>query len=258
MKANQRAILPNTLTFANLCLGFFAILLFSQGRYITGAWLMAVAGIFDGLDGAAARLVKSSSKFGGQVDSLADLVSFGVAPATLVFHMLFDHMGFWPAAMLASLPLLTAATRLARFNVLSEAHGHGNGFSGMPSPAAASMFASFFIYAHYDADGFNTLPIWLSLVFLVSLLMITPIPYRRMPVVPLHGAKHPSIAIAVIVLTTALLLINIRFFFFPLMVMYLLTGPIEWMIHQITQVRDRIKIVEVDDERRPRRRRNSR
>ena len=244
------------MTFANLCLGFFAILLFSQGRYITGAWLIAVAGIFDGLDGAAARLVKSSSKFGGQVDSLADLVSFGVAPSTLVFHMLFDQMGIW-AAVIASLPLLTAATRLARFNVLSEEHGHGNGFSGMPSPAAAGMFASFFIYSHYDPDGFNALPIWLTLAPLVSLLMITPIPYRRMPVVQIHGAKYPALSVGVIVVTTALLLINIRFFFFPLMVIYLLTGPIEWMTNQITQTKDRIKIVEVGEDRRSRRRRNS-
>jgi len=261
LNVKQRAILPNTLTFANLLLGFFAILLFSHGRYLTGAWLIAVAGIFDGLDGAAARLVKSSSKFGGQVDSLADLVSFGVAPSALVFHLLFDQLGIW-AAVIASLPLLTAATRLARYNVLTEEQGHGHGFSGMPSPAAAMMFASFYIYAGYDTDGFNTLPIWLSLATLVSLLMISPIPYRRIPVVQLHGAKYPAVSIAVIVTTTALLLINTRLFLFPLMVIYLLTGPVEWIIHYFVppkeQGTDPLSSIEIDATRRARRRRQPR
>ena len=238
MNSNQRAILPNFLTLSNLFLGFFAVVLFSQGKDLTGAWLIVIAAIFDGLDGAAARLAKSSSKFGREADSLADVVSFGVAPATLVFHRLVDAFGMW-AVVPASLPLITAAIRLTRYNILTETGGHSRIFSGMPSPSGALMFASFFIYAHNADYDLNATPIWLTLIPLISALMVSPIPYRRMPVVPLHGAKRPALSIAAIIAATTLLLIDMPLFLFPLMVVYLLTGPVEWVILLVVQARER-------------------
>jgi CDP-diacylglycerol---serine O-phosphatidyltransferase len=238
VKYYKKTMWPNLLTFSNLFLGFFAILLFSQERFLTGCWLIVIAAIMDGLDGAVARLVKTSSKFGGEVDSLADVVSFGVAPSVLVFHMLLEPLGMW-GVFIASLPLLAAATRLARYNILSSESGHSNTFIGMPTPGAALILTGFYIYAHADPDGFNAGPIWFSLIPLVSLLMISPIPYRRMPVVQLHGGKYSVIYLALVILVVCLLLLDTARFLFPLMMVYLLSGPVMWTYEQVLKLRER-------------------
>lgn len=229
MKYYQRSLWPNLLTFGNIFLGFFAIVLFAQERFLPGSWLLVIAAILDGMDGAVARWVKSSSKFGGEVDTLADTVSFGVAPSVLVYFMLPMSLG-WYRVLLGALPLLTATTRLARYNILSDAHGHSRVFSGMPTPSAAMLFVGFYIYCHTYAFDFNTGPVWISLTMIVSLLMISPIPYRRLPVVQIHGVKRPWLSIAVLVFIAAALLIDTQRAFFPMMVIYLLIGPIEWIV----------------------------
>lgn len=229
MKYYQKAIWPNLLTFGNLFLGFLAILMFSQERFLTGCWLIVLAAILDGLDGAVARWVKSASKFGSEVDSLADVVSFGVAPAVLVYHMLLEALGPVGVA-LASLPLVAGAARLARYNVLSSAHGHSQTFVGMPIPCSALLLAGFYIYVHHDPDGINAMPIWFSLVPLASLLMVSPIPYRRMPVVKLHSARRPWLSVLILVAVSAALLADTPRVLFPLMVIYLFTGPVEWIV----------------------------
>lgn len=229
MNSKTRAVFPNLLTFGNLFLGFCSILLFTQEKFLTGAWLLVVAAILDVLDGAVARWVKSTSKFGAEVDSLADLVSFGVAPAVLVFTLLLDDLGFW-GVLLASMPVLAGAARLARYNVQSSSHGHSNGFIGMPIPTNALLIASFYIFVRHDPDGIIATPIWFTLVPLISALMISPIPYRRMPVVPLHGAKYPWMSLAVIGIASGLLIWDMPRYLFPVMTIYLFTGPIEWLV----------------------------
>lgn len=228
MKYYQRSLWPNLITFGNIFLGFFAIVLFSQERFLAGSWLIVIAAIFDGMDGAVARLVKSSSKFGVEVDSLADTVSFGVAPAVLVYFMLPESLG-WSRILLGALPLLTAVTRLARYNILTETT-HSRIFSGMPTPSAAMLFVGFYIFARNEQFDFNTGPVWVSLTMIVSLLMIAPIPYRRLPVVQLHGVKRPWLSVLALVIVAIALLIDTSRSLFPMMVIYLLVGPIEWIV----------------------------
>jgi len=229
LKYYQRSLWPNLLTFGNIFLGFFAIVLFAQQRFLPGCWLIVIAAILDGMDGAVARWVKSSSKFGGEVDSLADAVSFGVAPALLAYFMLPEALG-WYRVLFGSLPLLTATARLARYNVLFDAHGHSRIFTGMPTPSSAMLFVGFYIYCHSYAFDFNTGPVWVSLTMIVSLLMISPIPYRRLPVVQVHGAKRPWLSISFLVIVAAALLFDTSRVLFPMMVLYLLIGPIEWIV----------------------------
>ncbi len=203
--------------------------MFAQGKFLTGCWLVVIGAILDGMDGTVARWVKSSSKFGGEVDSFADAVSFGVAPSVLVYFMLPDSLG-WAKVSMAALPLLTATTRLARYNLLSEEHSHSRIFSGMPTPSAAMLFVGFYIYCHAYAFDFNTGPIWISLTMIVSLLMISPVPYRRLPVIQIHGVKRPWFSILVLVIIASALLFDTQRVLFPLMVVYLLIGPIEWIV----------------------------
>jgi len=229
LKYYQRSLWPNLLTFGNIFLGFYAIVLFAQGSFLRGCWLIVIAAILDGMDGTVARWVKSSSKFGGEVDSFADAVSFGVAPSVLVYFTLPEGLGMF-RVLLAALPLLTATTRLARYNLLAESHGHSRTFSGMPTPSAAILFVGFYIFAHSEQFDFNTAPVWISLAMIVSLLMISPIPYRRLPVVQIHGAKRPWLSISVLVFIAVALLYDTSRVLFPMQVVYLMSGPIECIV----------------------------
>ncbi len=111
-----RSIIPNLFTAMNMFAGFFSILNSSQGEYLYAAWLIIIAAIFDALDGAVARLTKSSSELGVELDSLSDIVSFGAAPAILLYK---SHLYTYNTAgvLIAALLLLAGGFRLARFNV---------------------------------------------------------------------------------------------------------------------------------------------
>src|SRR3990172_1200890 len=130
-----RSIIPNLFTAMNMFAGFLSILNSSQGEYHYAAWLIIIAAIFDALDGAVARLTKSSSELGVELDSLSDIVSFGAAPAVLLYksHLYsYDTVGI----LLAALLLLAGGFRLARFNV--QLVGFEKAFfKGLPIPIAA-------------------------------------------------------------------------------------------------------------------------
>lgn len=132
-------LLPTTFTLGNLFCGFFSMVAASQGRFEVAAVLVIVAGVLDGLDGRIARLTGSTSDFGFQFDSLADVVSFGVAPAFLTYSWALAPLGRlgWLAAFCY---LVCAALRLARFNLQSRA-GDKRFFAGLPSPPAAGATA---------------------------------------------------------------------------------------------------------------------
>ena len=136
-------ILPSLFTTGNVFCGFYAFIAVFQEKYYIAAWAIVLAMIFDVLDGRIARMTKTTSAFGVQYDSLADIISFGMAPAFLVYSWVlqpFDRVG-WMAAFLF---LLCAALRLARFNV-TKPDVTGDHFLGLPTPAAAAVLASIVI-----------------------------------------------------------------------------------------------------------------
>lgn len=128
---------PNAITLGNLVLGFLALLAVSHGAHRLSASLILVAVLVDASDGVVARRLSKASTFGREFDSLADLVSFGVAPAMLVYSVFFTHQLFAGLAV-ASAYLVAGAARLARFNVA----GSSKDFSGLPIPAAGGLLAS--------------------------------------------------------------------------------------------------------------------
>jgi CDP-diacylglycerol--serine O-phosphatidyltransferase len=133
-------LLPSLLTTANLFCGFFAMLLTTQQRYAEAALAVFVAMVMDALDGRVARLMKATSQFGVEFDSLADVVSFGVAPAFLVYVFALQHLGR-PAWFAAFLFVICGALRLARFNVHTGTTDRRY-FVGLPIPAAAGLVVS--------------------------------------------------------------------------------------------------------------------
>lgn len=165
-----RHILPNMVTSGNLLSGVFSLMMVLHGRYIPAAWLVFFAVIFDGFDGKVARMLGGGSQFGMEFDSLADLVSFGVAPSILMYQVSVRSLHIF-GAVAACFFALCVALRLARFNVV---HVPGP-FQGLPCPAGG-LFVSSFVLARVK------LPAWIMAVVLVlvGLLMISSIPYANM------------------------------------------------------------------------------
>ncbi len=194
------------------------------------SWAILVAAIFDVLDGRAARLTKSESRFGVEYDSIADTVSFCVAPAVIAFHAgHFRELGFWPGPVMAFLFTACGALRLARFNVSS---GRYRGrFDGLPTPAAAGMVAS----TVWLSEGFLKEDLGLPMglppmlpalgLVLLGLLMVSPIPYRSFKDLRVRRSDG-SIVVAVLAVILLAAKPTVTFFFVALA--YVAHGPVSW------------------------------
>ena len=155
-RRRARAAVPNFFTLMNLLAGFFSLIQTATGNLEAAAWLVVLAGFFDLLDGMMARLVGVSGEFGVELDSLSDVVSFGVAPSFLLYVFGLHQLGPLWGALLASLPALFGAVRLARFNSLAVAGEKQAEFSGLPIPAQAGAVVVF-ILVFADRPWFDVL-----------------------------------------------------------------------------------------------------
>jgi CDP-diacylglycerol--serine O-phosphatidyltransferase len=195
------ATLPSLFTLANMMCGFLAILVSIRGEYEFAAILVGLSIIFDITDGAVARLVGAVTPFGLQFDSLADLVSFGLAPALLAFTLFSEGRDEWDPLgwVVCFLWVACAAIRLARFNTTIDPTADKRYFTGMPSPGAAGVvLASVFAFGD-QMQGRDRL--WVLLVVaLPALLMVTNIRFRsfRSLVSPKSGRPYGLIAAALL------------------------------------------------------------
>lgn len=199
---------PNAITTASMFFGFYSMQQSMAGNFVHATWAMFIAAIMDSLDGRIARLVKGTSEFGEQYDSLADLVSFGVAPAILAIRWAlnanFGELG-WAAGFIF---LAGAAIRLARFNVLIDDEGWSKSyFKGMPSPIAAGLCViPVMVYNKYISVGpcetYAVAVAYLCCVIGGGILMISPVRFRTFKDVHFtkYGAALP-LFIFVILLT---------------------------------------------------------
>lgn len=170
-------LLPNLFTTASLFSGFLGIIWAIEGQFLFCALAILVSCVLDGMDGMVARLTRSSSDFGVQLDSLADLVAFGVTPAIMVYMWQLQHYG--RLGLLASFLLVACgALRLARFNVQSGKVSQKY-FIGLPIPAAACVLATLVLFSTQSPvfleDKFGT--ITLVLVYVLSFLMVSRVRY---------------------------------------------------------------------------------
>src|SRR3954470_11293642 len=195
------ATLPSLFTLANMFCGFFAILVAIRGEYRLSAVLIGFSIIFDITDGAVARLVGAVTPFGLQFDSLADLVSFGLAPSLMVFTLFSQGRDEWdPLGWVACfIWVACAAIRLARFNTTIDPTADQRYFTGLPSPGAAGVvLASVFAFGD-QMQGRERL--WVLLIVVVpALLMVSRIKFRsfRSLVSPKSGRPYGLIAAAIL------------------------------------------------------------
>jgi len=172
--------IPNFITSLNLAAGFTAVIFASNGDLTTASWLIVAAMVFDFLDGFSARLLKAYSETGKELDSLADVVSFGVAPAFIIYKLLVPSLNA-SSVILSYITLLMpvcAALRLAKFNIDTT---QATSFKGLPTPANAIAVISLVIAARYSSltivNSFTQSPVALIIFSVVlSILMVTRIP----------------------------------------------------------------------------------
>src|SRR5690606_39153798 len=144
-----KSVIPNLFTAMNMFSGFLSIVNAGQGKYIEAAWLIIAAAIFDALDGLVARLTKSSSELGIELDSLSDIVSFGAAPAFLIYSTALFHFEIW-GFLISSLLLIAGGFRLARFNIQLVGFDKEY-FKGLPIPSSA-LTISAYVLAYYNSE----------------------------------------------------------------------------------------------------------
>lgn len=183
-KPIPRIVIPSFFTLMNLFCGFLSIIMVSEGNYIFGAWLIIVAGLFDALDGFMARLANATSEFGIELDSLSDVVSFGVAPAFLIYTVFLNELAIL-GIILCALPPVCGAIRLARFNVDAK-YSNYDFYNGLPIPVQAAMLSAFYLTFHDDLEVFamfenGILSIIIPIVVLLSFLMVSTIPFDKIP-----------------------------------------------------------------------------
>jgi CDP-diacylglycerol--serine O-phosphatidyltransferase len=217
-------ILPNLFTTGNLFCGFWAIISVFQEKFFYAAAAILLASIFDVLDGKVARLSGATSKFGVQYDSLADLVSFGIAPALLAFSWALRPYGKfgWLAAFLF---VVCGALRLARFNVQSSS-GEVKYFKGLPIPAAALMIAlTILLYLELiGTDWVKDIAV-LVMIYVLAFLMVSNIRYFSFKELDLAKRKPFSIFIFVI-LSMIVIIMQPVIVLFVFALAYVFSGPV--------------------------------
>lgn len=219
-------VVPSLFTLANLFFGIWSMVLSAHGEFYQASWWIVIAGILDMLDGRIARLSNSGSEFGAELDSLVDLVSFGVAPAMLISQFVFFEMGGF--AWLFSYGFIVCVTlRLARYNLHADDEKPAT-FTGLPSTAAGMTLAAY--YPFTQTDYYQTqlvhLP-WSQIIILVtialSLAMVSNISYAKTPRIGIKSVKG-LLGLATHLVLIGFLIWSRDIFFFPLGFAYLSYG----------------------------------
>ncbi|MCW4454271.1 CDP-diacylglycerol--serine O-phosphatidyltransferase [Flavobacterium sp. MXW15] len=233
-------LLPNLFTTGGLFAGFYAIIAAANGQFVYASIAVFVAAVMDGLDGRVARLTGTSSEFGVQYDSLADLVSFGMAPALVMYHWSLASLKFdgnvlgrlgWAAAFLYA---ACAALRLARFNTQVGVVDK-RWFVGLASPAAAGLMMSF-VWAFADGNlgwnGEELRYVALGVTIVAALLMVSRIRFWSFKGGGERGPRSdrvPFLVLALVPVVIAIMVIDLPRVLLAIGVIYALSGPGMWL-----------------------------
>jgi CDP-diacylglycerol--serine O-phosphatidyltransferase len=230
-------LLPNLFTTGALFAGFYAVISAINGNYEGASIAVFVAMFLDGLDGRVARLTNTQSAFGVQYDSLADMVSFGVAPSLVMFNWALSGLGKlgWAASFIY---IACAALRLARFNTLAE-KADKRFFTGLASPPAAALLASM-VWVFSDL-GYGDVEIPATIGYLaafvtawVGLLMVVNVPYHSFKGIDFKG-RVPFVVILLVVLVFGIVTIDPPIVLLAMAVVYALSGPAIYLFKRLKQ-----------------------
>ena len=243
-------VMPSAFTLGNLFFGFWAIVMAFNGNFRWAGWFIVFAGILDMLDGRVARLSGTGTRFGAELDSLVDVISFGVAPALLTYFLDFSIAGRF-AWFLCYIFVVAVAFRLARFNVLSAGKPPSAWFTGLPSPAAGMTLAVY--YAFSQTNWYRASLAYLDLqhqglvvlMLLLAVLMVSNVKYPKFPPIGLRSKKGIfGLIVHLIILVGGLT--APEYFLFPLGLFYVTFGIVR---ATVLGLMERPEVVPVVDER---------
>lgn len=227
-------LLPNLLTTAALFSGFYAIVAAMQGKFEVAAIAIFIAMILDGLDGRVARMTNTQTAFGAEYDSLADLVSFGLAPGLTMYQWALVHMnemgtGWGKAGWLAAFVYVAcAALRLARFNT-QIGKTDKRFFVGLPSPTAAALMAGMvWVFHDLDLNGRSLQIPALIMTMAAGLLMVSNLSYYSFKDLNLRN-KVPFVVMIAVLIGFALTTLDPPKVLFGFFLLYTLSGPVIWV-----------------------------
>jgi CDP-diacylglycerol--serine O-phosphatidyltransferase len=221
-------VMPSAFTLGNLFFGFWAIVSAFNGNFRWAGWFIVFAGILDMLDGRVARLSGTGTRFGAELDSLVDVISFGVAPALLMYFLDFSNAGRF-AWILCYIYVVAVALRLARFNVLSAGKPPSGWFTGMPSPAAGMTLAAYYPFS--QTNWYRASLAYLDLqheglvvlMLLLAVLMVSNVKYPKFPPIGIRSVRGIfGLVVHVVILLGGLL--APEYFLFPLGLFYMTFG----------------------------------
>jgi CDP-diacylglycerol--serine O-phosphatidyltransferase len=221
-------VMPSAFTLGNLFFGFWAIVSAFNGNFRWAGWFIVFAGILDMLDGRVARLSGTGTRFGAELDSLVDVISFGVAPALLMYFLDFSNAGRF-AWILCYIYVVAVALRLARFNVLSAGKPSTGWFTGMPSPAAGMTLAAYYPFS--QTNWYRASLAYLDLqhqglvvlMLLLAVLMVSNVKYPKFPPIGIRSARGIfGLVVHLVILLGGLL--APEYFLFPLGLFYMTFG----------------------------------
>jgi len=221
-------VMPSAFTLGNLFFGFWSIVSAFNGNFRWAGWFIVFAGILDMLDGRVARLSGTGTRFGAELDSLVDVISFGVAPALLMYFLDFSSAGRF-AWILCYIYVVAVALRLARFNVVSSGKPSTGWFTGMPSPSAGMTLAVYYPFS--QTNWYRASLAYLDLqheglvvlLLLLALLMVSNVKYPKFPPIGVRSARGIlGLAVYLLILLGGLLVPE--YFLFPLWLFYMAFG----------------------------------
>ena len=245
-----RYLLPNILTLGGVCLGISSIKFSIDGNFNLAVTLILLAAILDALDGRVARLIKGTSEFGKELDSLTDFVSFGIAPVLILYFWELNSYGKlgWAIALIYS---VCCVLRLARFNLTQVENNQewkNNFFEGVPSPAGGILILTPLIYELANLNlNLNIKSVTPYLTVLIALLLVS-----KIPTLSLKKISISSKTTVFLLLAAGIIFISLLFYTFETLLIfcliYLMSIPLSIFIYKKKQKQNSTKISDIDHE----------
>ena len=241
-------VMPSAFTLGNLFFGFWAIVSAFNGNFRWAGWFIVFAGILDMLDGRVARLSGTGTRFGAELDSLVDVISFGVAPALLMYFLDFSNAGRF-AWILCYIYVVAVALRLARFNVLSAGKPPSAWFTGLPSPSAGMTLAVYYPFS--QTEWYRASPTYLDLqhqglvvlMLLLAVLMVSNVKYPKFPPIGIRSRKGVfGLTVHLVILSGGLL--APAYFLFPLGLFYVAFGIVRATVLSLMERPEPVAVVD--------------
>ena len=227
----NRAFIPGTITIANIYFGFLSIVYSMEGNFVTAAWLIVLAAVMDALDGTVARLTKSYSKFGIELDSLSDVVSFGVAPSVLLYSVYFNRINNI-GVLISFIPLFFGAIRLARFNANLDSFEKKE-YIGLPIPSQAVANASFIVFTYHFWGELHFTKLLAPMVIFLGILMVSNVEYDTLPKFTLKKGRKNDVKLFFFILFSLLAMFFPSEAIFPLSIFFILFGVVRSILRSL-------------------------